>query len=274
METGCELSHHQLNSPLFNVIGIETSEKCNRECSFCPNSVFQQYDRQLPEDLYGKVISELELVGYSFTIVLHGYNEPLLDMRLPMFIEIARNKLPNATIMFSSNGDFLTIKKWNELRNHGLDYMVVSQYDGVISDHIAAIAAQLGNSEKRALIIRKRKRKELNSTRGGSINIDRIPEIPLKEPCARPFCQLVIRFNGVAVLCCEDYLNEIVIGNVRSQRVFDIWNGEEIRKARTEIAMGNRISFKTCEKCNTRYQESVRMCRLIGRSRRIKRLLI
>jgi hypothetical protein len=189
--------------PLFNVISIETSERCNRRCLFCPNSIYKQGNGFIPAELFHEIILQLAEVGYSSTLVMHLYNEPLLDKRLPSLISFAREHLPDVTIMFATNGDMLTLDLWNTLRQNGLDYAIIGQYDGIIQPHIQKIQNALSDSERAPFQVRVSS--DLTSTRGGLVNVEKIPEAALPECCARPFFQLTIRHSGLAVICCEDY---------------------------------------------------------------------
>ena len=69
-----------------------------------------------------------------------------------------------------------------------------------------------------------------------------------KNVCTSPFSTLSILFNGDVVICCYDYNGFSVIGNVRLERISDIWNSDKIRCLRYQIDSGivmNRLCI-TC----------------------------
>jgi radical SAM protein with 4Fe4S-binding SPASM domain len=45
---------------------------------------------------------------------------------------------------------------------------------------------------------------------------------------------MTIKSNGEAVECVEDFNNEIILGNTRTQSLYDIWNGEAYEKFRKD----------------------------------------
>jgi radical SAM protein with 4Fe4S-binding SPASM domain len=95
------------NIALFNNIGIETGAKCNRHCYFCPNDYFKRPDEYMSDNLIEKIFNELRYLNYSGRIEFYIYNEPTRDKRLLHIIKAARLAVPRATLMFSTNGDYM-----------------------------------------------------------------------------------------------------------------------------------------------------------------------
>lgn len=54
------------------------------------------------------------------------------------------------------------------------------------------------------------------------------------EFCQFPWSSMTIKSNGEAAECVEDYNNEIILGDVRKESLYDIWNGERYRKFRED----------------------------------------
>jgi radical SAM protein with 4Fe4S-binding SPASM domain len=251
---------------LFNTIAIETSEYCNRKCSFCPNSVYNQNKNLMTEELLNRIILQLESINYTGTIAFHQYNEPLIDERLDEFIIFTKNILPKASLMISTNGDYLNYERWVNLRRRGLDYAIISQYDGKVNPNIESILNLLTETERNSFIIKIRGDFNLFRTRGGHINKEKIPQKPLTENCLRPFSQLVIRYSGIATLCCEDYLCDVKIGNAFNETIEEIWNSKTLNKIRNNLIENKRENI--CLKCNTTYLNSIESCDWIGESRK------
>ena len=44
-----------------------------------------------------------------------------------------------------------------------------------------------------------------------------------------------ILFDGTVVLCCMDWRREVILGNVRTDTIYDIWNGEKYNKVRKMV---------------------------------------
>lgn len=51
----------------------------------------------------------------------------------------------------------------------------------------------------------------------------------------RPFERLCILSNGKVILCSQDWDREVELGNVVSQSLYDIWNGDLFEKERSRI---------------------------------------
>ncbi|OGS03962.1 MAG: hypothetical protein A2251_05355 [Elusimicrobia bacterium RIFOXYA2_FULL_47_53] len=69
------------------------------------------------------------------------------------------------------------------------------------------------------------------------------------EICKHPWMSMTIKSNAEATMCMEDYNNEIILGNVRENRLSEIWNGkkyEQFRKDHFNVAKG----FKCNEECD------------------------
>ena len=64
-----------------------------------------------------------------------------------------------------------------------------------------------------------------------------------------------ILYNGDVILCCMDWKREIVLGNVKTQSICDIWNGENYNRARKmrdgKIESPPNFICKRCEAAKT-----------------------
>ena len=60
---------------------------------------------------------------------------------------------------------------------------------------------------------------------------------------------MTIKSNGESAMCMEDYNNEIILGDTKSESLYDIWNGDkynEFRKQHLNRAPG----IKCTEQCD------------------------
>ena len=116
--------------PPINTIEIETINRCNNDCSFCPvnrNDDTRPFCK-MSEELFKKIIDELAQNNYSGYISLFSNNEPLVDVRIFQFLKYAKDKLPNATHCMYTNGILLDDEKYIELVKY-LDFLVIDNYD-------------------------------------------------------------------------------------------------------------------------------------------------
>lgn len=74
---------------------------------------------------------------------------------------------------------------------------------------------------------------------------DQCDELRSKLPariCPMPFTTLIVNPDG-RVGFCRERTNNDVVGNIKEQSLFEIWNGEKMRSIRREFLEGN---IKTC----------------------------
>jgi len=136
---------------VFDEINIETDTLCNRKCKYCPNAYFERKREQMPEGLFRKIINELAAIKFGGCIFLHFFNEPLINKRLIDFIKYIRTKGLKGPIRIDTNGDLLNIDLFHTMIDAGVNYILVTQYDGKIDDHITEMMNRLSPKEKESL---------------------------------------------------------------------------------------------------------------------------
>ena len=246
------------NLELFKYIEIETVNRCNGTCSFCPvNAALPQRPfYKMKEELFHKIIGELEELDYSGELRLYSNNEPFLDDRILEFARYAREHVVNAFICIYTNGTLLSVENVSEICN-SLDMLVIDDYseDGVkISERLKPI---IDYCRKEGLLGKKvrvftRKRNEVLTTRGGqapnTIGLSKKQQYP---GCFLPFKQMVIRPDGKCSLCCNDALGKYTLGDTNRQTLVEIWNSDIYQSVRTKMISGGRNKLKLCDKCDT-----------------------
>jgi radical SAM protein with 4Fe4S-binding SPASM domain len=69
------------------------------------------------------------------------------------------------------------------------------------------------------------------------------------EPCDFPWSSMTIKSNGEVAMCVEDYNNEIILGDIRKESLYDIWNGKRYNEFR-ESHMDLKPGIKCTEQCD------------------------
>jgi radical SAM protein with 4Fe4S-binding SPASM domain len=69
------------------------------------------------------------------------------------------------------------------------------------------------------------------------------------EVCKHPWMSMTIKSNCEVVMCMEDYNNEIVLGNIDKNTLYDIWNGPEYTKFRKDHFL-KTPKIKCTEECD------------------------
>jgi radical SAM protein with 4Fe4S-binding SPASM domain len=236
---------------VFDEIAIETTTYCNRACSYCPNSVFNRGEKKneklMDERLFKKIIDELSVIKYKGSIYPYFYGEPLLDERLANFMDYAHKKLPEAKIVVSTNGDYLSIQMLDKL------------YDAGVRSFCITIHGDIREGTKRIKDLMKYikiTRKKINilsqvmntntalSTRIGLVKVKKVRQDDFY--CLAPLC---INYKGNVLLCGHDYLGmSNIFGNVEKEKVMGIWQKENFKEVRKQLAIRKYV-LDICKKC-------------------------
>lgn len=114
---------------LFDHVEIETINRCNGTCDFCP--VSKQRDIRkfqiMSKDLFEKIIGQLSDIKYSGKLALFSNNEPFLDPDIIKRHKYAREKLPEARMHLFTNGTLLNLHSFVEIIEY-LDELVIDNY--------------------------------------------------------------------------------------------------------------------------------------------------
>lgn len=240
------------------VVIIETSTKCNRTCSYCPLSYFDRGKTQIKidEELFEKIINELKEIKYNSTIVLNLYNEPLLDEKIIENIEKIKCNLPEAYVMFNSNGDYLTKNKLEKLKDVGNNAVFITlhannEYDDKIQllrieEFIKKLDLEILKKtivpNKSITIESEYKEMQIkimanNWEKYGSDRAGTIKKLEKKEirenPCMRPIREFTIYQDGSVYPCCQFFpenkeLMKLRIGNINDESIFEIYSNEKL----------------------------------------------
>ena len=245
------------NVPLFETIQIETFNRCNGVCSFCPvnKNVDTRKPFKMSDELYSVIIDQLHEMDYSGRIALFSNNEPLLDIKLASRAEIAKKRCPKAFIYIYTNGTLLNEKKFYELIPW-LDQIIIDNYNDrlKINDNLKPINAICKNNQvlDKKVQIHLRKANEILYSRGGQA--PNVKEFKIRSyPCFLPFNQMVIRPDGKVSLCCNDALGKMTLGDASKEKLTDIWYSDEYTRIR-KVVIENIDELALCKYCDSRHQ--------------------
>lgn len=68
--------------------------------------------------------------------------------------------------------------------------------------------------------------------------------------CPQLFFIMQILSNGDVAPCCSLNMEKPIIGNIFNQSLYDIWNGNIMKKLRIDMIQGKRNDMKYCNFCN------------------------
>ena len=244
-----------------SVVEISNSGMCNRKCSFCPRSDpnFKEINEFISKELHNKIFSELSQLDYNGMVIYSGYVEPLLDKKIYSSISEARKFLPNAQIEIITNGDVLNLDRLKKLFDAGLSTLLISVYDGPEEERSFYDLCKKANLKDNQYVIRNRYMSEdknfgLNiSNRSGTLKNAGyvIPAVnkALSAICNYPAYTFFIDYNGDVQMCSHDWAKKFIAGNVKDEKIIDIWLNKNFKRARDNLLNANR-GFSPCNKCD------------------------
>ena len=227
-------SKRQLLKKSISRVAVEVFSYCNRQCSFCPNASGLRRNQQnyLDEDIYIRILSDLNKVDYDQKFMFHLYNEPLADSIILKRIRQAKLFIPQAELQINTNGDYLDRRCLDNLVDVGVSRVEMSIYgpnnsefdEDYILDkmhlevnklglqytmhvnqpgiHYSMVSVDSGTT----VIIMGRNFDKIGVDRGGLIDIENKPS--RTSPCFAPFIDLDIDYQGNFLPCCNVYCDD------------------------------------------------------------------
>ena len=242
---------------LFDHVEIETLNRCNGICSFCPvnHNVDKREFKKMDKHLFKKIIDELAEINYSGQIALFSNNEPFLDENIIEYHAYMKEKLPNAWRYLCTNGTLLTMDLFEQVIEY-LDELVIDNYNQELklipnAQKILEFCEAHPEYKKKVTIIL-RNPNEVLTNRGGDAP-NRVGDLDDEKEgntsCLLPFRQLIIRPDGKVSLCCNDALGNCTMGDVSKESILEVWNGKAFREIREKIRPG-RKNLPKCRFCD------------------------
>lgn len=240
--------------PIFRTIEIETLNKCNGECQFCPVNRFDdpREFKMMDDELFYNIISQLKELKYKGRVQLFSNNEPLMDKRIFDFAKYAKEELKECHFSLFTNGTLLDLDKFKKLiiyfDTFGID--IYYDTDEKIPENIKPIISyclqnpELQNKVKIQLI----NKAAIRNNRGGKSK-NRKNLYTLQTPCLLPFIQVIVRPTGELSLCCNDATGVFTLGDLRKDKLIDIWNGNYYNEIRQKLK-SNREQVEMCKLCD------------------------
>jgi radical SAM protein with 4Fe4S-binding SPASM domain len=258
-----------MNFGNLKLVEIEIFNYCNRTCEFCPNETIDRKSAviELPERCFLNTLQELKDQNFKGYVTFSRYNEPLSqDELLKKRANQVREFLPDVTLIFNTNGDFLTKKRLDGL---DIDEISVMDYDnkGIqkCKKRLERVGVDIteidypfikGNRGKVKFLyyVDFVENHTLWNDRGGALE-----ELSLKErrtePCLEPDRFIGVDYNGNIMPCCVtrsdiDSHQDFILGNIKEQSVMDIFNSERAKTIREKAMKGDfDDDMKPCHYC-------------------------
>ena len=267
--------------PVPEVYQLEVAYSCNLQCPMCPRQFFPRKDSTplIDVNLVKKIVEQGDLKA-SYFVELQMNGEPLLHPQLSEIIDIVKSA--GVTVGLSTNGTLIQ-SQWEALKK--LDYVTfsldsVNNYEGIRKGgtksfkQVAAsimdflLVAEEKNIAVDIQVVRinsdwYNEEKELREYfKKFNVNIRSVPncylpyfftyELPVStELCLNPWLSVSIACNGNVTPCCISPGDDIILGNLNTQTLWEVWNvNNEIKKLRHDHE--NKLYRPVCAKCYMR----------------------
>lgn len=260
---------------------IETTNLCNGKCVFCPVPTMKRECGFMTMPLFKKIIDDaVEMDPEMCLPFLNG--EPFLDPLIFDRIAYVNDKLPNAKVMLYSNGNLLNAekaRKLSELRVKGINFSI-----NAVSNESRQALMGLDLDVALENIFRYRmfdptvdlaasmildptyvtgfEAEEFKAYFSGKGIMPRVflpgnwagklrPTFNTRQICCRPESHMTVLIDGRVSLCCFDAEGEVILGDLNTETIKGVWDGERSSAVRKANAEGRRKDLELCSKCTT-----------------------
>ena len=221
-------------------VSFEISNLCNYSSIHknCPVSWYK-LKHKLDSEIVYKVINELANFHESWNgfIAFHRYNEPLLNKELLCtYIEYVNKILPNAKIFILTNGYYLYQEDLVKFEQYKIYCIVVSSYNHQEHNRLIKLQTSIPYQVFHS---------ELDDRK----NIYTREPYNLELPCFPFLRDLTINCYGQLSLCCLDWDNQVVFGDLYESTLTEILNSDKLVQIYKELIRGER-KLDICKRCN------------------------
>jgi sulfatase maturation enzyme AslB (radical SAM superfamily) len=262
------------------IVQIESTNICNAKCVFCPRDEMHRKQGVMSRELFRKIVDECAALGITH-VRMHNYGEAFLDRYLVEKIRYAKEKGIREVGMIS-NGSLITEKVARAMIEAGLDAINISvdaggrevfdatriglNYDKVIAnvERVVRIRGELGRKHPKLILSFVRQNNSADEQAfiehwrkvADKIHITELHnwagtlnrESDVNYPCYRPWLTFTVLWDGRVSLCCADFDGRTILGDLNSQTIAEVWNGEAYRSVRREhLESGGPDVCRACD---------------------------
>ncbi len=268
-------------SPLLpEIVQIESTNICNAKCVFCPRDDMHRRQGIMGVELFRKIVDECVELGITH-VRMHNYGESFIDKQLVEKIRYAKARGIQEVGMIS-NGSLITDPVARGIIDAGLDAINISvdaagkevfeatriglKYDKVIANIERLVRLRTESGKRRPKLILSFVRQNNSADEqafiahwraiadkvhvtdlhnwAGTLNT----ESDVNYPCYRPWLTFTVLWDGRVSLCCADFDGKVVLGDLNSSSIREIWNAEPYRLARRQhLESGGPDICRSCD---------------------------
>lgn len=260
-----------LSAPL--TVYVEPTNRCNLSCDFCPQSLDDYKERagyweDMPLSTFTRLMEELKDMKVK-SLKLYFFGEPLMHREIGEMCRLAAWACDRVEL--TTNLIPLNSVKAKSILQSGIHYIRFSYYDDQQAKQIPKLEMLynlrkfLGLDSPRIVIKTNSKTDEKNVSYlrlwCDEVVTERLHTIASdfvhlrsyeenKQACPYPFYTLVVKSNGDVVPCCVAWDKSLVVGNVSSNTLSELWRSPKMEEIRLAHLRGERSSLAACAQCD------------------------
>jgi MoaA/NifB/PqqE/SkfB family radical SAM enzyme len=262
------------------IVQIEATNICNAKCVFCPRDDMHRRQGIMSLGLFKKIVDECAELGITH-VRMHNYGEAFVDRKLVEKVRYAKQKGIQEVGMIS-NGSLITEPVARGMIDAGLDAINISvdasgkevfeatriglKYDKVIANIERLLRLRTESGKRRPKLILSFVRQNNSADEQAFIEhwksiADKIhvtdlhnwagtlnTESDVNFPCYRPWLTFTVLWDGRVSLCCADFDGKTVLGDLNTQTIAEVWNGEAYRSVRRQhLESGGPDICRACD---------------------------
>jgi hypothetical protein len=262
------------------IVQIESTNICNAKCVFCPRDEMHRRQGIMTVELFRKIVDECVELGITH-VRMHNYGEAFIDRQLVEKVRYAKQK-GIREVGVISNGSLITEAVARGMVEAGLDAINISvdaagkevfettrvglKYDKVIAniERLVRIRAESGKRRPKLILSFVRQNNTADEQAfiehwraiadkvhvtdlhnwAGTLNT----ESDVNYPCYRPWLTFTALWDGRVSLCCADFDGKVILGDLNTSSIREIWNAEPYREVRRQhLESGGPDICRACD---------------------------
>lgn len=72
-----------------------------------------------------------------------------------------------------------------------------------------------------------------------------------RQPCIQAFARIIFNHKGLAFPCCPDVKEQLAIGNIETQTLYEIFNSTKAKGLRAGLKLGEQFQYEPCKSCSS-----------------------
>jgi radical SAM protein with 4Fe4S-binding SPASM domain len=264
---------------------IETTNYCNAQCVFCPHRRMRRRPVIMSDKLFDRLISSIKRESITpLQFELQGFGEPLIAPNIIDRIKKLKRNFPRSKVIMFTNYNLATDKITRALLRSGLDYLNISfngydqknyrskmhlDFDRTLAnvDQLLLLKTRIPNHLKitfSAVCLNQKEEQKMSTFFQRFSHPDVSSKIFSRHhwlnskinqnetlPCLKPFNTVMVLANGDISLCCADYEGRAVFGNIKKNKLLDIFYSPAMEKIRQQHLLGN-TNVSICSTCDVK----------------------